>query len=90
MPSIKEQFESYIRKLQDEICSALEELDGKEKFRRDSWEREGGGGGLTRVIEHGDLFEKGGVNISAVHGELPDPIKKHFDVEQGWFWAGGI
>ena len=90
MPSLKEQFESYIRKLQDEICSALEELDGKEKFRRDSWEREGGGGGLTRVIEHGDLFEKGGVNISAVHGELPDPIKKHFDVEQGWFWAGGI
>ncbi|MDX1590811.1 MAG: oxygen-dependent coproporphyrinogen oxidase [Balneolaceae bacterium] len=90
MPAIKESFTQYIHNLQDEICTALEEIDGKETFREDLWEREGGGGGRTRVIEKGDVFEKGGVNVSTVHGELPDPIKKHFNVEEGWFWAGGI
>ncbi len=90
MPEIKQQFTEFIENLQDEICTALEEIDGKEKFREDLWERDGGGGGRTRVIEKGDVFEKGGVNISTVHGELPDPIKKHFSVEEGWFWAGGI
>jgi len=90
MPKIKQQFTEYIQNLQNEICTALEEIDGKEKFREDQWERDGGGGGRTRVIEKGDVFEKGGVNISTVHGELPDPIKKHFSVEEGWFWAGGI
>lgn len=90
MSSIKQSFITYIENLQDEICSALEEIDGKGTFREDNWEREGGGGGRTRVIEKGKVFEKGGVNISTVHGELPDPIKKHFNVKQGWFWAGGI
>lgn len=90
MSSIKTQFTTYIQNLQNDICSAIEEIDGKSTFREDDWEREGGGGGKTRVIEKGDIFEKGGVNISTVHGELPVPIKKHFDVEEGWFWAGGI
>jgi len=90
MPSIKQSFITYIENLQDEICAALEKLDGKASFREDNWERDGGGGGRTRVIEKGRIFEKGGVNISKVFGELPDPIKKHFNVEHGWFWAGGI
>jgi len=90
MSHIKQQFTQYIQNLQNEICSAFEEVDGKAKFREDLWERDGGGGGRTRVIEKGDVFEKGGVNISTVHGELPDPIKKHFEVDEGWFWAGGI
>ena len=90
MSEIKKQFSSYIKKLQNTICSELEEIDGKEIFRKDSWERDGGGGGVTRVIEKGDVFEKGGVNISEVYGELPGPIKKHFNVNQGWFWAGGL
>jgi len=90
MPNIKENFTDYIHNLQDEICTALEEIDGKATFREDNWERDGGGGGRTRVIEKGKVFEKGGVNISTVYGELPDPIKKHFDVEEGWFWAGGV
>lgn len=88
--NIKKRFASYIHNLQEEICAELEELDGKARFRHDDWEREGGGGGHTRVIEKGDLFEKGGVNISIVHGELPDLIRQRFEVEQGWFWAGGI
>ena len=87
---IKSQFKLTIKTLQNKICSALEQLDGKEKFLEDSWNRDGGGGGFTRVIEKGDVFEKGGVNISEVHGELPDAIKNHFNVEEGWFWAGGL
>lgn len=90
MSSRKEKFSDYIQNLQNEICSSLEEIDGKSSFREDDWDREGGGGGKTRVISKGDVFEKGGVNISTVHGELPEPIKKHFNVEDGWFWAGGI
>lgn len=90
MPSIKEKFSVYIDNLQDEICSELEEVDGKAVFKEDNWDREGGGGGRTRVIEKGGVFEKGGVNISRVWGELPEPIQKHFNVDEGWFWAGGI
>ncbi len=90
MSDIKNKFARYIRKLQDEICGALEDLDGKASFRRDDWEREGGGGGHSRVIEKGGLFEKGGVSISTVHGELPGLIRERFEVEQGWFWAGGL
>lgn len=90
MSSIRESFTSYIENLQDEICSALESVEDVAVFREDLWKREGGGGGRTRVIEKGNQFEKGGVNISAVHGELPDPIKEHFNVDSGWFWAGGL
>jgi len=87
---IKERFTQFIYDLQNEICTSLEDLDGKARFREDNWEREGGGGGLTRVIEKGDVFEKGGVNVSTVHGELPDLIRQRFEVDEGWFFAGGI
>lgn len=87
---IKQKFSQFIEALQDEICSALEQSDGKARFREDNWQREGGGGGRTRVIEKGNVIEKGGVNISKVFGELPEAIQKHFKVDKGWFWAGGI
>ncbi len=88
--TLKERFTDYVHDLQEEICQALEELDGKARFKEDDWEREGGGGGRTRVIEKGGVFEKGGVNVSTVYGELPDPIKQHFKVDKGWFYAAGI
>lgn len=88
--SLKERFTGFVYELQNEICSVLEKADGKAKFREDLWEREGGGGGRTRVIENGAVFEKGGVNVSAVEGELPDTIKNHFGVKEGWFYATGI
>ena len=47
----------------------------KAKFQEDVWKRPEGGGGRTRVIENGDVFEKGGVNISGVHGKLPEVCK---------------
>lgn len=87
---MKEQFYQYILQLQDTITSKLEEVDGDAKFQEDLWEREEGGGGRTRVIENGTIFEKGGVNISAVHGELPEPLRKQFGVEQGDFFACGL
>jgi coproporphyrinogen III oxidase len=59
----------YFRALQDQIVSALERLDGH-RFREDSWDRPGGGGGRSRVLSEGSLFEKAGVNFSDVFGEL--------------------
>ena len=69
--SIKEQFTAHIRSLHNEICQALEMVDGKAHFVADVWERPGGGGGESRIISGGNIFEKGGVNISIVHGKLP-------------------
>ena len=65
---MKDKFYNYIQDLQDRITQKLEEVDGEAKFHEDIWKREEGGGGRTRVIENGNVFEKGGVNISAVHG----------------------
>ena len=87
---MKDQFYTYIQRLQDTITSKLEEVDGKTKFQEDIWKRAEGGGGRTRVIENGNIFEKGGVNISAVHGELPEVLRKQFSVEQGNFFACGL
>ena len=72
---MKNQFYNYIEHLQDQITSKLEEIDGKAKFREDLWQRKEGGGGRTRVIQNGNVFEKGGVNISKVHGPLPQPCR---------------
>lgn len=87
---MKEKFYQYIQNLQDQITSALEEIDGTAKFKQDLWERPGGGGGRTRVIENGSVFEKGGVNISAVHGKLPEAMQKAFQVDDVNFYACGI
>lgn len=88
--SIKDQFTNHIFDLQDKICAALEEVDGLSKFIEDKWERPGGGGGKTRVISNGKVFEKGGVNTSVVHGELPELFKQKFGVEQANFYACGL
>ena len=63
---------AYFAGLQEGIVSALEKVDGR-AFGRDSWERPEGGGGLTRVIEEGDVFERGGVNLSRVQGTRLPP-----------------
>lgn len=86
----KEHIASVYQQIQDEITSALEALDGKAKFQEELWEREGGGGGRTRIIQNGDILEKGGVNFSAVHGKLPEPIKKAFGVDEDEFFATGV
>ena len=87
---MKNKFYQYIQTLQDQICKGLETIDGVAQFREDLWDRPEGGGGRTRVIENGQVFEKGGVNISAVHGKLPDSMQKLFNVGEADFFACGL
>ncbi len=87
---MKEKFQDYIKNLQDTICKTLENIDGKAKFQEDLWDRPEGGGGRTRVIENGNVFEKGGVNISSVHGKLPEAMQKSFGVKDSDFFACGL
>ena len=64
----KERVSQFMQQLQDEICAGLEQADGKGKFKEDSWEREEGGGGRSRVMTDGAIIEQGGVNFSEVWG----------------------
>jgi coproporphyrinogen III oxidase len=64
---------AYLLGLQDRICQRLEALDGQASFIEDSWERPEGGGGISRVISEGKVFEKGGVNFSHVMGDTMPP-----------------
>ncbi|QSR33425.1 coproporphyrinogen III oxidase [Marinobacterium iners] len=68
----------YLLDLQERICAALEQADGKARFVEDSWERAEGGGGRSRVISQGGVIEKGGVNFSHVYGKaLPGSATAH-------------
>lgn len=87
---IKERFVNYIHDLQDTITNRLEEIDGLAKFQEDPWERPEGGGGRTRVIQNGGVFEKGGVNVSEVHGKLPKSMQEYFGVSDADFFACGL
>lgn len=78
------------QKIQDTICEGLEQTDGKGRFEEELWSRDGGGGGRTRILQNGNVIEKGGVNFSAVHGKLPEAIKKAFKIESDDFFATGV
>ncbi len=88
--NMKEGFTASIYQLQDHICQALEEIDGVARFQEDLWERPDGGGGRTRVIADGKIFEKGGVNVSTVHGQLTAALQKQLQVDHNDFFACGI
>jgi coproporphyrinogen III oxidase len=65
--------DSWLRRLQDAICVRLGEVDGGASFKEDVWERDAGGGGRTRILTDGNVFEQAGVNFSHVRGDaLPD------------------
>lgn len=73
-----DQVKSYLINLQQTICSALETIDGSGVFLKDEWTRTLGGGGISRVMSHGSVFEKAGVNFSHVSGEqLPPSASAH-------------
>ncbi len=76
--------------IQDSICEGLVLADGKAKFEEELWQRDGGGGGRTRVMQNGNVIEKGGVNFSAVYGKLPEAVKKAFKVDSDDFFATGV
>lgn len=60
---------TYLLALQDRICGEVENVDARARFHEDAWERRQGGGGISRVLERGAVFEKAGVNFSHVHGD---------------------
>lgn len=71
----RERVSAFLKQLQDQICRGLEEADGLSTFQEDSWQREEGGGGRSRVLKSGSVFEQGGVNFSEVWGkDLPPSI----------------
>ena len=72
---MRTRFEAMIRKAQDDICARVEALDGG-KFHEDAWIRENGGGGISRVLQGGNVFEKAGVNVSVVYGTMPPEAVK--------------
>lgn len=85
----KDKFIAYIHDLQNRICAALEAVDGKARFIEDPWERPEGGGGKTRVIAHGNVIEKGGVNTSVVFGEVTDAMRTQLKINgHSWFACG--
>ncbi len=87
---MKDLFYNYIKSLQDKVTKEFESIDGKAIFKEDLWERIEGGGGRTRIIENGNVIEKGGVNISSVHGELPKSMQDYFKVGKVDFFACGL
>ncbi|XP_024519752.1 coproporphyrinogen-III oxidase 1, chloroplastic isoform X1 [Selaginella moellendorffii] len=68
--SMRARFEAMILSAQEEVCDAVEAVDGS-KFRQDVWTRPGGGGGVSRVLQDGNVWEKAGVNVSVVYGTMP-------------------
>ena len=87
---MKNKFYKYLQLLQDNFTNEFEKIDTKAKFNEDIWIRPEGGGGKTRIIENGDVIEKGGVNISSVHGTLPESMQEYFKVENVDFYACGL
>jgi coproporphyrinogen III oxidase len=87
---IRQNWIDYIHDLQNRICAALEEADGRAKFIEDEWERPEGGGGKTRVIKNGAVFEKGGVNTSVVFGEVTEAMKTALKINGAKWFACGL
>ncbi len=95
----REHISAWLQNLQDGICQALEQADGRSTFKEEQWSREEGGGGRSRVMENGAVIEKGGVMFSAVSGKAPDFLFKeraHSDSAQAGnhegltFFATGV
>jgi coproporphyrinogen III oxidase len=89
----KDEISNWFKTLQLDICDQLERADGKGKFISDKWQRDGGGGGISRVITDGNIIEKGGVNFSTVWGKTPEPTLKTLNLPSGEhpdFFATGV
>lgn len=89
---IRERVQDFFLTLQDEVTQTIEEVDGKGRFREDRWTHVEQGGGRTRMLERGAVFEKAGVNTSAVGGSLPESLARHLETfgpsGQGYTTAG--
>ena len=81
------------RALQDRICAGLEAVEsarGGVSFVEDAWERPGGGGGRTRVMTGGKVWERGGVNFSQVEGAASEALQAQMQTRADRFWAAGV
>ncbi|MBS0015569.1 MAG: oxygen-dependent coproporphyrinogen oxidase [Arthrospira sp. SH-MAG29] len=87
----RERVSHWMKQIQDEICAGLEGLDGAKTFVEDAWERPEGGGGRTRVLREGNVFEQGGVNFSEVWGQKlpPSILSQRPEAEGHGFYATG-
>jgi coproporphyrinogen III oxidase len=88
--NIKEDWITFIHDLQNRICAALERSDGAATFVEDAWQRPEGGGGKTRVIANGAVFEKGGVNTSVVYGAVTDAMRTQLKINGAQWFACGL
>lgn len=88
--SLKSRASTFFKELQGRMCSTIEAVDAHRKFTIDRWSHPDGGGGDTRVIEHGGVFEKGGVNFSDVRGQFNDKLAHRLNVTAQPFQATGI
>jgi coproporphyrinogen III oxidase len=87
----KQRVGEFLKSLQDSICQKLEQVDGGAQFKQDEWERPEGGGGRSRVMTNGNVFEQAGVGFSEVWGEhLPPSILNQRPEAAGhrWFATG--
>jgi coproporphyrinogen III oxidase len=85
--------ESFFKTLQDKICREIEKEDGKSVFVEDLWQHHSGGGGRTRLIQQGNVIEKGGVNFSSVRGEVHPRLRQQMnlnDADDFNFSATGV
>ncbi|TVQ77951.1 MAG: oxygen-dependent coproporphyrinogen oxidase [Bradymonadales bacterium] len=86
----KESIASWFRELQSKIIEALEVFEPKIRFESHPWKRPGGGGGDSRILAEGEVFEKAGVNVSEVEGELPPSLMAKLETTSSNFYATGL
>ena len=89
-PTARATVETWMRDFQDWLCRQLENADGRATFREDQWQHAGGGGGRTRVITGGAVLEKGGVNFSAVWGEMSSAAARQLLMPDPNYFATGV
>ncbi|MFI5251082.1 MAG: oxygen-dependent coproporphyrinogen oxidase [Bacteroidota bacterium] len=80
----------FFKELQHTICAKIEELDGKARFHEDAWTHIDGGGGKTRIIQNGNVFEKCGVNFSRVDTKISEKLAEKMKIDQQRLYATGI
>ncbi len=88
--------EAAMTRVHDDVTAFFQGFEPRQRFREDPWERPGGGGGRTRVLVDGDVFDKVGVNRSAVFGAVPPQLREHLEGESSSpgavrdFYATGV
>src|SRR5215831_8939081 len=88
--SFRGHVQAYFEQLQDQICDGLAKTERQASFHEDRWYYDAGGGGRTRILQNGAVFEKAGVNFSAIEGSVPASIAAKMEVGTDPFFATGV